>query len=375
MEEKQIINKTWQEIDEAEHCWLWLCSIPELTQGQRSALIRYFGTPEEVYRAPEQEFQIWKKTGCKWVDGLLQFRRNHSVEAVCHSTAKKGISFISRKSERFPDRLKTLPDCPDGLFYRGSLPSDTAFSAAVVGARQCSSYGRMMAEQISQALAEAGVQIISGLAMGIDGLAQRRALQAGGMTFSVLGCGPDICYPRDNLGLFQEILEKGGVISEFPPGSPPVRWHFPLRNRIISGLSDAVIVVEAKERSGSLITADLALDQGREVYAVPGRSTDVLSGGCNRLIAQGAGIILSPEQLLEELGLERNSGRILQKKQVSLAPEEELVYSNLDLLPKGLEELSARTSLPIGKLAGILLKLQLSGMAAEVTKNQYARSG
>ncbi|MDO5344455.1 MAG: DNA-processing protein DprA [Lachnospiraceae bacterium] len=363
-----------RELEAMERYWFWLCSIPELSQKVLKALVFYFGSPRGVWEAPEEEFGIWKKTGAKWVEELLRFRRSCGPEQIWHSAEKKGIKFISREREGFPSRLRHIPDCPAGLFYRGRLPGEEAFSAAIVGARQCSPYGRIMARELSRALAGAGVQVISGLALGIDGTAQRAAAEAGGSSFGVLGCGVDQCYPQENFPLYQELLERGGVLSEFPPGSRPLPFHFPLRNRIISGLADAVIVVEAREKSGSLITADLALEQGKDVYAVPGRSTDDLSRGCNRLIAQGAGVILTPERLMEELKLEQTTWEKFRKRQLSLAPEEELVYSNLDLLPKGLNEIAKKTALPFGRLTEILLKLQLKGLAAEIAKNQYIKS-
>lgn len=375
---EQILGKMDQsEEDRKQECmekyWLWLCCVPGLSQSALKALILYFGSPRGVWEAGEEEFTLWKKTGARWVDGLLRFRRQHEPEEVCHSAEAKGIKFISRERKGFPSRLRHLPDCPAGLFYRGMLPREECFCAAIVGARQCSPYGRLMARKLSGALSGAGAQIISGLALGIDGIAQRMAVEAGGSSFGILGSGVDLCYPRENFSLYQDILEKGGILSEFPPGSQPKPFHFPMRNRLISGLSDVVIVVEAREKSGSLITADLALEQGKDVYAVPGRSTDDLSRGCNRLIAQGAGVILTPESLLEDLNLTQPAGEKFQKRQVSLAPEEELVYSNLDLLPKGLNEIAENTALSIGSLAGILLRLQLKDMAAEITKNQYIK--
>ena len=362
-----------REQEERERYWLWLCSVPDLSLSAQKALVFYFGSPKGVWEAEEKEFALWKKTGARWVDGLLRFRRNFGPEQVCHSTWQKGIKFISREKDGFPARLRRLPDCPSGLFYRGVLPEENTFCAAIVGARQCSPYGRMMAGKLSRALAGAGVSVISGLALGIDGFAQRAAVEAGGNSFGILGCGVDLCYPQENFALYQDLLRRGGILSEFPPGSRPLPYHFPLRNRIISGLADVVIVVEARERSGSLITADLALEQGKDVYAVPGRSTDELSRGCNRLISQGAGIILAPEGLLEELKLEAAGREKIRKRQVSLAPEEELVYSNLDLLPKGLDELANLTALPVGRLAAALMKLQRTGLAAEIEKNQYVK--
>lgn len=375
--EKKVEKKTAEgketEAGDMEPYWMWLCCVPELSQRSIQALVSYFGSPKAVYEAAESEFEPWKRMELKWVNAFLRFRRSREIRQVCHSAAGKGINFISRENPDFPGRLKALPDCPAGLFYRGRLPKEEVFSAAVVGARQCSGYGRIMAQEISGALAEAGAQIISGLALGIDGIAQRAALQAGGCSFGVLGSGADVCYPKENFPLYQELLREGGVLSEFPPGSSPAAYHFPMRNRIISGLADVVVVVEAREHSGSLITADLALDQGKDVYAVPGRSTDPLSAGCNRLIEQGAGVICSIDGFLKSLGLTERGGENFSKKQLSLAPEEELVYSNLDLLPKGLGEIAEKTALPIGSLAAVLLRLQLKGAAAEVSKNQYAK--
>lgn len=364
-------------MEEMERYWLWLCSAPGLSGRQVSLLANYFGSPKQVYEAPLEEFDVWRQKQMKWIDNFLNYRKKYSLEEACHKTEQKGIHFISRNQAKFPKRLKHLPDCPAGLFYRGSLPREARPAVAVVGARACTNYGRVMARELGGELGKAGVQVISGLANGIDGYAQEAALDGGGSSFGVLGCGADICYPRENWNIYQKALERGGILSEFPVGTPPLRHHFPLRNRIISGLADVVVVVEARERSGSLITADLALEQGRDVYAVPGRNTDVLSRGCNRLIAQGAGILLSPEWLLEQLHLpgegQVDSKDFLKKSELVLAPEEKWVYSNLDLLPEGLEVLAEKTDMPPGQLCGILVKLELLGLAAELAKNQYAR--
>ena len=360
-----------------EEYWLWLCSVPGLYCQQIHLLTTYFGNPKQVWEAPEQEFEIWRKKNIKWIDHLLDFRKEYSVDRVCHMIQQKGINFISWEQDGFPEGLKRLSDCPAGLFYRGRLPENGRTSVAIVGARQCSSYGRAMARELSGALAECGVQIISGLASGIDGCAQETAVDAGGSSFGILGCGVDICYPRDNFHIYRKLQEQGGILSEFPVGTPPMKHHFPLRNRIISGLADAVIVVEAREKSGSLITADLALEQGKDVYAVPGRNGDVLSYGCNRLISQGAGLVLSVDNLLEQLKIPERKisekDNFAKKKQLGLAPEEKWVYSNLDLSPKSLEEISEKTDMPIGQLCGILLRLELQGMVTEMAKNQYVR--
>ena len=188
--------------------------------------------------------------------------------------------------------------------------------------------------------------------------------------------GVDVCYPEENRKLYQRLKKEGTLISEFPPGSLPLAWHFPVRNRIISGLSQVLVVVEAREKSGSLITADLALEQGKDIYAVPGRMTDSLSKGCNELIKNGAGILLSPRMLLEELGIfgrkqEKNS----KKSSIRLAEKENLLYSGLDLTPKATEAICSETGLALAEIAEILLSLQLKGLAVEVGTGYYARTG
>lgn len=187
-----------------------------------------------------------------------------------------------------------------GIFYRGKLPDENEPAVAVIGARECSEYGRYVAEELGQYLGRAGIQVISGMARGIDGISQQAALSAGGTSYGVLGCGVDICYPAQNRRLYEELLEKGGLLSTYAPGTKPLPQYFPPRNRIVSGLSDALIVIEARQKSGTLITVDMALEQGRDVYVVPGRLTDRLSDGCNHLLTQGAGVFLSPESFAED---------------------------------------------------------------------------
>ena len=219
----------------------------------------------------------------------------------------ESIVYYDKGTKEYPERMMPFSDMPEGIYVKGRLPRDDRPSAAIVGGRVCSAYGREQARRFAREMAASGVQIISGLASGIDAAAHEGALEGGGTTFAVLGCGVNICYPRENYPLMRKILaQEGGVLSEFPPGERPLAWHFPQRNRLISALADLVLVVEARKKSGSLITADFALEQGKSVYALPGRVNDSLSEGSNRLIAQGAGIAVEPSVLLEELGI---SGR------------------------------------------------------------------
>lgn len=214
---------------------------------------------------------------------------------------RRDIGHTKEGDKDYPQRLKCLSDRPKELYYIGKLPADDIPSVAIIGARNCSGYGRQMAREFAIELAAAGIQIISGMARGVDGIAGRAALMAGGSSYAVLGSGVDVCYPRENAELYEELMSKGGVISELAPGYPAMAANFPRRNRIISGLADAVLVIEARERSGTLITVNMALEQGREVYALPGRITDSLSYGCNRLISEGAVPAIRPYELTEQI--------------------------------------------------------------------------
>ncbi len=290
---------------------------------------------------------------------------------------KQNVRYVHRTEEEYPDRLKVHRGMPKGLYVIGRLPDPKRPAVAIVGARRSSVYGNEIARRFARELARAGVQIISGMAWGIDGKAHEGALEAGGDTFAVFGCGVDICYPSGHQALYEKLVERGGVLSEYPPGTPPRPGHFPMRNRLISGLSDLVLVVEAKEKSGSLITADLALEQGKDVYAVPGRLNDALSRGCLSLIRQGAGLADSPRVLLEALGIAEEKDEKQRNKEQSkilLAKEENIVYSWIRLQPVSLEELIEKTGFLPGKLLPILVGLQLKGCIREIQKNDYIRT-
>lgn len=285
--------------------------------------------------------------------------------------------FIKKNDKEYPERLSLLHNMPESLYIAGELPEDKNPAFAIVGARTCSHYGENMAYEYAKFLSKAGVQIISGMARGIDTAAHRGALAGGGKTFAVLGCGVDICYPASNKQLYEKIKEQGGVLSEYENGCPPLAYHFPQRNRIISGLSDAVLIIEAKEKSGSLITADFALEQGKTVFALPGRVGDSLSVGCNRLIYQGAIPAWCPEMILEEMNwlgkIEKNKVVENGKKELGLAREDNLVYSCLDLNPKTVTQLQEETGFSSTVLFHCLTKLILLGLIQEVWKNNYIR--
>lgn len=284
------------------------------------------------------------------------------------------IRHYKKGDEQYPEKLLQLPDPPQNLYVTGNLPDAKKPTVAIVGARNASPYGIYVAKQFAQALAASGVQIISGFARGIDRAAHEGAMQAQMPTFGILGCGVDICYPRENIDIYQQLASSGGFLSEYEPGTQPKSYHFPMRNRIISALADKVLVVEARIKSGALITADLALEQGKDVYAVPGRLDDVLSAGCNRLIAQGAAIAVSPEEMLKDFEISLGNFITFRKKnKIPLAPEEETVYSCIRLQPKHVEEISVETKMELQALHVVLLGLELKNLVKEVSKNQYIR--
>ena len=281
-----------------------------------------------LYTASEKELHfLWGEAGAKiagdkeeW-QALLNARRQEP-ERIEEELAQAGISFVSALEEGFPDKLREIPDPPFGIYYKGKMPGETEPAAAIIGARLASGYGREQARRFGRQISARGIAVISGMARGIDGIAQKAALDAGGKSYAVLGCGVDICYPEENRELYERLQQQGGVLSEYPPGMQPIAKLFPPRNRIISGLSDLVLVIEARKRSGTLITVDMALEQGREVYALPGRVSDALSDGCNRLIRQGAGPATCPQDILEYFfgtGSEEDSE--VERKAVKREPE------------------------------------------------------
>lgn len=356
----------------------WLASLTALSGRKKIYLMTVFAEAEILYRVkPEKLEHIPGLTDCeRKAIREAQGRNEEELEKGLEYCVQNGIRFVVWQQESYPARLAHIYNPPYALFYRGTFPNPQQKSIGIVGARNCTCYGKEAAEQIGRELSEAGILVVSGMAAGIDGAAQRGALRGGGSTCAVLGCGVDVCYPAGNRELYEQLIKGGCVLSEYPPHSPPLAMNFPQRNRIISGLSDGVLVVEAREKSGSLITVDFALEQGREIYAVPGRISDLSSQGTNRLIQQGAGIFLNTEDFLKEMHIftktEENSSK---KKKIVLENSERLVYSCLDLTPRSVEELLAETGFGLGVLLKTLEMLCERGIVSEVYKNYYIRSG
>lgn len=361
----------------------WFAGIRPLSDKKKRLLRETYGSGKEIYKKlyniEEKHFHEIKELTEQDIRIIRQAARTRDPAGEYEAAMDKGIRFVPYFIEEYPERLRDFTGMPYALYVKGELPEDDRPSAAVVGARKCTPYGEKMAIAFAEALALSGVQIISGMANGIDGAAQRAAIQAGGCSFGVLGCGIDVCYPKENRGLYMDLPLHGGILSEQPVGTPPLREYFPARNRIISGLSDIVLVIEAGERSGSLITADMALEQGKDIYALPGPVTSNLSRGCHELIRQGAGILISPESLLEEIGLEysppadensRNDG----KNKKKLERKEKLVYDSIGLFPKSLDTLASELELEVTELMRILVSLEMKGLIRELSKNYFVRA-
>ena len=384
----------------------WLCSIPGVGNRSIERLLELCGSAREIYEAPED---ILKQVlPASKLAELVNLRACWDLETEYNKLKEQGIEFVTIEDDVYPKRLLQIPDAPYGIFYKGTLPEDDALSVAVIGARDCSEYGKYVAEELGRYLGQNGVQVISGMARGIDGFSQQAAFMAGGKTTAVLGCGVDICYPAQNKSLYDAISKRGCILSSYPPGTQPRPQNFPPRNRIVSGLADVVVVIEARNKSGTLITVDMALEQGKEVYVVPGRITDRLSDGCNRLLKQGAGVLTSPADFLEEIKkmwMEQHG--LVKKKQVckdetdnkeaaddikestdvhvgsdilsGLPLTLQSLYKQLDLTPKSaekiLEELwkTGERDWNISGIAAGLMRLCMMGEAIQQSTGHFSR--
>ena len=338
-------------------------------------LYRHFQSFEKVWNAGENELAKAGGVTIKQIAELKECKsREKEIRKEYERLSSDKIRYVTFLEEEYPNRLQYFKDKPAGLFVKGKLPDDEEPTVAIVGARDCTSYGRDVAAYLAGELSKAGISVISGLALGVDYAAHKGALAAGGDTYAVLGCGVNICYPKENYRLFSEIEDSGGIISEFLPGTMPIPMHFPMRNRIISGLSDAVVITEAREKSGSLITGDLALEQGKEVFAVPGRINDPLSIGCNRLLRIGAAICLGPEDVIDFFGIKYKK-RLGENKnsEKALAKREKLVYSFLDSRPKSLEEIVTFCQISVSEALESLMTLELTGMIQSEGNQYYCR--
>lgn len=352
----------------------WWAGMPRSYQGQIKHIAEAAGSTRRLYEMDKADLMSVNGISEKYADEIIKKRKGWDIDGEYEKLLKSGVRFIPWYSSEYPQRLKTVKGHPFALFCIGDLPEDNRLSVAMIGARNCSQYGRMMAERFGADLAGYGVQIVSGMAYGIDGLSQEAALNAGGSSYAVLGCGVNTCYPASNRKLYERLKEGGGIISEYGLYSKPVASLFPPRNRIISALSDLVLVIEAREVSGSMITVDMALEQGREVAVVPGRITDPLSTGCIKLCKQGAHPVTSAEDIMYIIdGNFDNAKKDVVLPGISLTADEKRIYEALEPYAKSIGEITEETSVPFRKGMDVLVELCIKGLAAETGKGYYVK--
>ncbi len=352
--------------------WYWFCGKVMLPIKKQKELMDIFIHPKELYKInpdiikeslTELEYQRF-----------LTSRDETAIRSGYDALMRDEIRFITSKEAAYPNRLRKIYDAPYGIFQKGQPYEEKELSIAIVGSRYPTTYGLEITKIFAKELAEAGVQIISGLARGVDGAAHRAIIEKRGQAVGVLGCGIDLIYPKQNFQLFYEMYENQTVISEYPPGSEPLKWHFPERNRIISGLSDGILVTEARARSGSLITADCGLDQNKEVFAVPGMITDKHCQGCHGLIKQGAKLVENVDDILTEFSEFTGFSRKFPKHSTkSLAKAEKRVYDMLSLKPKHIDEILSASGFSYEEVIKALFQLEAKGYIKQTHQNLYIK--
>lgn len=349
----------------------WLHSTPGIGNGTMKKLLEHFAIPEKVYEASEAELERFFTLPQE--EAFRQHKKLWNLEKEWERLQKENIRIHYLGQEEYPKKLQAIPDPPFVFYEAGKQCTyDDYLTVAVVGARECSSYGSLAAKELGRSLAEAGIPVISGMARGVDSISQWAALEAGGCSAAVLGSGIDVCYPKGSRRLYERLLEEGTILTEYPLGTEPRAGNFPRRNRIISALADVVAVVEAGEKSGTLITVDMALEQGKDVYAMPGRITDRLSRGCNHLLKQGAGLILSPEGFIDEILFQHGKNRTLKPRPLeeALPEKEQAVWKLLTTDPQSVEDIfsEARKQCPdltLGEVMELLLDLCVRKKASQ----------
>jgi len=353
--------------------WVALNSIAGIGPIRFQKLLHVFGSPERAYHAsPVDLAQVGLER--RTIDAITTLRQQTTPEKVLAELGHKHITAVTLLDPDYPENLRHVADPPPVLFVRGQVTAADAQSVALVGTRRATPYGENVAERLAAALAHHGVTVVSGLAKGIDTRAHQSAVRAGGRTIAVLANGLDQVYPAQNARLAHAIAAgAGALVSEFAPGIPPDAVNFPRRNRIISGLARVTVIVEAGERSGALITADYALEQGRDVLAVPGAIYSPTSAGTNLLIKQGATPVTSVEDILEALVLPADTPDEMARPVPNLDPNQAAVYRLLDQEPRHVNDLSSRLAMPAGLVSATLTLLEFSGLARQAGPMLYTR--
>jgi DNA processing protein len=336
------------------------------------ALIERFGDIEQAWNASESALRSVLDE--RSTESLIRTRKRLSLDAEMERIDRGGIQVLTIADSTYPRLLKLIPAPPPVLYLRGTLLPEDDLAVAIVGTRRSTSYGREVTARIATGLAEAGVTVVSGLARGIDGAAHHAAIKAGGRTFAVLGSGVDIIYPSEHHALANQIIERGALISDYAPGRKPDAPNFPARNRIISGLSMAVVVIEAPNRSGALITVDFAADQGREVFVVPGSVLSENSAGCLRLLRDGARIVGSADDILEDLQIGERKEQAAVQQALPLTDQERRLMNHITGDPQHIDEIVAAANISVSEGLALISMLELKGIVRDAGARHYVRS-
>lgn len=350
--------------------WIGFNLIKGIGAVRMQALLKHFGDLEVAWKAAPIDLAR-AGLGLKLIERIAQARQNVDLEKLWAKIEAQGIQILTWEDEAYPQRLKEIDQPPPVLYVRGDYLPDDLFAVAIVGTRRVTAYGRQITEELAAFLAANGITVISGLARGVDAVAHQTALKSGGRTIGVLGSGVDKIYPPEHRAMAEKMMEQGAILSDYAPGTPPDASNFPPRNRIISGLSLAVVVIEAGETSGALITAEFAAEQGREIFAVPGSILAPQSKGTNKLIQNGALPLLSVHDLMQALNLTRMGE---QKAARKIIPADETEARLMDVLgeePRHVDEIRNQTALPIEKVSATLALMELKGMVRQVGGMNY----
>ncbi|HML20786.1 MAG TPA: DNA-processing protein DprA [Aggregatilinea sp.] len=359
----------------ARKYWLGFNVIKGIGPVRLRALQSYFGDLEPAWTASERDL-LAAGLDRRTISSFLQARNSIQLDQLSDDLDRIGAAALTLDDADYPALLRELPDAPPVLYIKGIVLDMDRWAVAFVGTRRATVYGRDVTRELIEPLVHAGITIVSGLALGIDAAAHKAALDAGGRTLAVLGCGIDMVYPPEHRHLAAEIVQNGALVTEFPPGTQPEGKNFPVRNRTISGLSLGVVVVEAPESSGALLTADIAAEQGRDVFAVPGNITARTSRGTNRLIQSGAKLVNCAEDIMDELNLTRSAVEVSTTvREIAPADEtEQALLAYLDSEPVHIDDLCQRTGLPITRVSSALALMELKGMVSRQEGMSYVRS-
>ena len=355
---------------EDKRYWVGFTLIKGIGVVRMQTLIHHFGDLETAWKANPADLAE-AGLGAKLVERIVQARESVDLEKISEQIARQGIQILTWDDDSYPARLREIDQPPPVLYLRGEYLPDDVFAVAIVGTRRVTPYGRQVTEEIASFLAANGITVVSGLARGVDAVAHTAALKAGGRTIGVLGSGVDRIYPPEHRALAEQMMERGAVVSDYAPGTPPDASNFPPRNRIISGLSLAVVVIEAGETSGALITAEFAAEQGREIFAVPGSILAPQSKGTNKLIQNGAQPLLTASDLMQALNLTRMGEHKAARKILPSDEVEAKLLAALGEQPVHVDELGNQTGLPIEKVSATLTLMELKGMVRQVGGMHY----